>query len=67
VTAQDFRQHLFTAAGIVRAQRFAIRIADERRAIHDLRGTRFGPLEVLRFGEEGEPTAKGLLVVIVVR
>src|SRR5580698_1841799 len=43
---------------IVGAQGFAIGVADESDAIGDLGRARFGKLEILGFGEEGEPSAE---------
>ena len=57
----------FGPSRIVRAESFAVGVADERGAIVDFGGTGAGSLKVLRLGEEGEPAAKGHAVAVVVQ
>ena len=68
---RDARRHrqmrLRRPIAIVGAQRFAIRIADQRGAIDNLGRAPLGRLEVLRLGEKGEPAAERSLVVGVVQ
>ena len=52
---------------VVRAQRFAISVADQRRAIHNLHRSALRGLKVLRLGEEREPAAEGALVVGIIQ
>ena len=52
---------------IVRAQRFAIRIADQRGAIHNLGGPPLRRPEILRLGQKGKPAAESPLVVGIVQ
>ena len=51
----------------MRAESFAVGVADERGAIVDFGGTGAGSLKVLCLGEEGEPAAKGHAVAVVVQ
>ena len=51
----------------MRAERFAVGVADERGAIVDFGGTGAGSLKVLCLGEEGEPAAKGHAVAVVIQ
>ena len=52
---------------VVNAQRFAISVADQRRAIHNFRRSTFRRLKVLRLGQESEPAAEGTLVVRILQ
>jgi hypothetical protein len=49
----------------VDAERFAVRVTDERGTIHDLSGAVLARLEVLSFGQEREPAPEDSLIVAI--
>ena len=64
---QDRQMRVRGPIAVVNAQRFAISVADQRRAIHNLRRPALRGLKVLRLGQESEPAAEGSLVVRILQ